>query len=271
MPSIFAERPMMGLDTMSASNLAADEARVRYFYEQLQRGRFHLAFQPVRSIADTQCSLYHEGLLRSEGEPLGFNPFALLERRHAMRRLDHFVLDAVIGLLQANPTLTLGCNVSAQSARIDYHWELILQRLADADLAARLVIEITESSAPCGHDQAVEFVNQLRSTGCHVAIDDFGAGFATLAFIQDAQPDIIKIDKGYVQRARRSALHARTLRHLVGLCNTLAAHVVVEGIETADDLAISRDCEAQWGQGFLFARPQKVIEGLSRPCVLKTG
>lgn len=269
MPSMFAARPLLDLDAICAATVSSDEARVRYVYEQLQRGRFYLAFQPVRAAADTARTLYQEGLLRSDGEPLGFNPFAVLERRHSMRRLDRCVVEAVISLLARHPTLTLGCNVSAQSATLDYHWEQVLQRLADSGIASRLVIEITESSAPISHDQAVEFVHQLRSTGCHVAIDDFGSGFGTLAFIQQAQPDIIKIDQGYVQRARRSSLHAKTLRHLVGLCNTLAAHVVVEGIETADDLAISRECEAQWVQGFLFARAQKLLDGLDRPCVLQ--
>ncbi|UQY37228.1 EAL domain-containing protein [Pseudomonas fulva] len=266
---MFAARPLPDLDAICAATVSSDEARVRYVYEQLQRGRFHLAFQPVRAAADTARTLYQEGLLRSDGEPLGFNPFAVLERRHSMRRLDRCVVEAIISLLARHPTLTLGCNVSAQSATLDYHWEQVLQRLADSGIASRLVIEITESSAPISHDQAVEFVHQLRSTGCHVAIDDFGSGFGTLAFIQQAQPDIIKIDQGYVQRARRSSLHAKTLRHLVGLCNTLAAHVVVEGIETADDLAISRECEAQWVQGFLFARAQKLLDGLDRPCVLQ--
>lgn len=269
MPSMFAAHPLLNLDGLCVATAAADEVRVRHFYQQLQRGRFHLAFQPVRAAADTERTLYQEGLLRSDGEPLGFNPFAVLERRHSMRRLDHCVVEAVIDLLQGHPALTLGCNVSAQSATLDYHWEQVLQRLADSGIASRLVIEITESSAPISHDQAVEFVHQLRSTGCHVAIDDFGSGFGTLAFIQQAQPDIIKIDQGYVQRARRSSLHAKTLRHLVGLCNSLAAHVVVEGIETAADLAISRQCEAQWVQGFLFARAQKLIPGLATPCVLQ--
>ncbi|WP_073265158.1 EAL domain-containing protein [Pseudomonas punonensis] len=261
---------MLNLDAISAATSSSDEARVRHFYEQLQLGRFHLAFQSVKAAADPQRSLYQEGLLRSNGEPLGFNPFAVLERKHAIRRLDRCVVDAIIALLQSYPNLTLGCNVSAQSTSLDYYWEQVLQRLADSEVASRLVIEITESSAPNSHDQAVEFVHQLRSTGCHVAIDDFGSGFGTLAFIQHAQPDIIKIDQGYVQRARRSSLHAKTLRHLVGLCNTLAPHVVVEGVETADDLAMGLDCEAQWVQGFLFSRAQRLIDGLDTPCVLKT-
>lgn len=267
---MFAARPTISLDAISEATVSSDEARVRHFYEQLQGGRFHLAFQPVKAAADPERALYQEGLLRSDGEPLGFNPFAVLERKQSMRRLDRCVVDAIIDLLASHPTLTLGCNVSAQSARLDYHWEQVLQRLADSEIASRLLIEITESSAPISHDQAVEFVHQLRSTGCHVAIDDFGSGFGTLAFIQQAQPDIIKIDQGYVQRARRSSQHAKTLRHLIGLCNTLAAHVVVEGIETVDDLAISRECEAQWVQGFLFARAQKLIDGLDAPCVLRT-
>lgn len=270
MPSMFTASPMISLDAISDATAASDDARARHFYEQLQGGGFHLAFQPIRACADTGSVLYLEGLLRSVGEPLGFNPFAVLERKRSMRRLDRGVVDAVIDVLQRHPAMTLGCNISAQSATLDYHWEQVIQRLAESDIAARLVIEITESSAPASHDQAVEFVHQLRSTGCHVAIDDFGSGFGTLAFIEQAQPDIIKIDQGYVQRARRSSLHAKRLRHLIGLCNTLATHVVVEGVETMDDLAISREYGAPWVQGFLFGRAQKLIDGLDAPCVVKT-
>ncbi|UCJ14740.1 EAL domain-containing protein [Pseudomonas sp. MM211] len=260
---------MIRLAQMSAAVASSDEARARYFYGQLQQGRFHLAFQPVVAPANAQRTLYHEGLLRSSGEALDFNPFAVLERLQSIRQLDCCVANSVIALLQSHPSLTLGCNISAQSARLDSHWERVLQQLADdANLARRLVIEITESSAQPSHEQAIEFVHQLRSTGCHVAIDDFGSGFATLTFIQQGQPDLIKIDQGYIRRARQSSLHGKTLKHLIGLCSTLAAHVVVEGIETTEDLEIAQECDAQWVQGFLFARPQALIDGLEEPCVI---
>lgn len=252
-----------------AAVASTDEARARHFYGQLRQGLFHLAFQPVVSLANAQRVLYHEGLLRSTGEPLGFNPFAVLERLQSIRQLDRCVVSRVIALLQRHPRMTLGCNISAQSTRLDPHWERVLQQLADdADLARRLVIEITESSAQPSHEKAIEFVHQLRSTGCHVAIDDFGSGFATLTFIQQGQPDLIKIDQGYIRRARQSPLHVKTLKHLIGLCSTLAAHVVVEGIETVEDLAIAQECDAQWVQGFLFARPKALIDGLEEPCVI---
>lgn len=255
---------------MSAVVAPTDEAQARYFYGQLEQGRFHLAFQPVVAPANAQRTLYHEGLLRCTGEALGFNPFAVLERLQSIRQLDCGVVSSVIALLQRHPTMTLGCNISAQSARLDSEWERVMQQLADnANVARRLVVEITESSAQPSHEQAVEFVHQLRSTGCHVAIDDFGSGFATLTFIQQGQPDLIKIDQGYIRRARQSSLHGKTLRHLVALCSTLAAHVIVEGIETAEDLAIAQECEAQWVQGFLFARPQALIDGLDEPCVIR--
>ena len=240
-----------------------DLQRAHLFYDELQRGHFCLAFQPVVAAREPERVLYRESLLRHESGGLGFNPFPLLERLHVIRPLDHRVLNVMIDLLQSHPELTLGCNISALSTVSDPDWESTLETLnADPCVARRLTVEITESSVPPCHNSAVELVTHLRNSGCQVAVDDFGSGFGTLAFILQSQPDIIKIDQSYIQRARENTQGERTLVHLLELCKTLAPCVIVEGIETEADLQLAQDIGSEWLQGYLFGRPSFALADL---------
>lgn len=166
--------------------------------------------------------------------------------------------------------LRLGCNISAQSAIVDPFWSATLAQLRDAPaVAARLVIEITESATPPSTEAAIEFVLCLRELGCRVAVDDFGAGLGTLEFIRQSLPDMVKIDQGYLQRARSEPNSVQTLKHLVQLCKTLAPCVIIEGIESEADRALATACGGEWGQGYLFGRPR--LDRLGAPCRLRGG
>ncbi|WP_460126309.1 EAL domain-containing protein [Pseudomonas sp. S2_C03] len=244
--------------------------RVKNFYNELAQGKLVLAFQPVVWMPDSDRVLYQEGLLRhidASGE--GVYPLVMLEQLQSMRELDRSVVGCVIDRLLHDEHLRLGCNISAQSAIIDPFWHSILARLRETpSVAARLVIEITESATPPSTSAAIEFVLCLRELGCRVAIDDFGAGLGTLEFIRKTRPDIVKIDQGYLQRARLDTNNAQTLGHLVQLCKTLAPCVVIEGIETEADRALATACGSEWGQGYLFGRPR--IDALGERCQLQS-
>lgn len=242
---------------------------VNDFYLQLSRGRLVLAFQPVIWLPDSSRVLYQEGLLRHvDARGDGVYPFAMLEKHQLMRELDRSVVHSVIECLLKDPLLRLGCNISAQSAIIDGFWHDLLRRLGDEpSVASRLVIEITESATPPSTQAAIEFVLCLRELGCRVAIDDFGSGLGTLEFIRRTRPDIVKIDQGYLRRARGELNSAQTLSHLVQLCKTLAPCVIIEGIETVADHGLASACGGEWGQGYLFGRPQ--VDRLGQPCRLQ--
>ncbi len=241
---------------------------VRWFYEELAQGHFFLAFQPIMSV-ESHTNLYYEGLLRHCDGPMRLNPFPVLEERNCIRALDHCVVSSVLDQLRKYPAMRLGCNISAQSAVLDERWSCIVSQLrAEPGLAERLVIEITES-ASLNHGAAAEFVIRMRSLGCMLAVDDFGSGFSTLEFIRTASPDIIKIDKGYLQRARTRDVAGEAFRHLVGLCKTLAPHVIAEGVEFEGDTGRLIDCAATWMQGFLVGRPQRLLPGALTECVIE--
>ncbi|HHM0676132.1 EAL domain-containing protein [Pseudomonas aeruginosa] len=271
--------PLPGVQHTTVWRLSYDRdmSFAEHFYRELSRQHFALAFQPIVSLDDPQHTLYEEGLLRFIGNsaqdetPMGFDAIGTLERLGLIRRLDRSVVLNVLDLLRQNPHLKLGCNISAQSATIDAWWNSILELLAmHPDLGPRLTLEITESSSLSNVHATVEFVQRLQHLGCRMAIDDFGSGFATLDFVRRAQPDIIKVDPGFLRRAHEGQSSSETLTHLVKLCTTLTQQVIIEGIENERDLALARKIGVTWAQGNLFSGPRITPDWSKAPLPIRS-
>jgi len=234
---------------------ATDMAIAAAALAALEDGDLRLDYQPICHTDDMTNVLYHEALLRKvvghEYEyPGAFIP--ALERTGLVRRIDQWVVEAVINRLHAHPDIRLGCNISAFSAVIDGWWASILAKLRAApDVASRLTIEITETAPLSALDAATHFVQTLQSIGCHVALDDVGVGYSNIETLVALRPDVVKIDAVYVRRARSVATGQHCLTHLVGLASSCASRVVIEGIESERDLDAARSSGAAWVQGYL--------------------
>jgi EAL domain-containing protein (putative c-di-GMP-specific phosphodiesterase class I)/CheY-like chemotaxis protein len=121
--------------------------------------------------------------------------------------------------------------------------------------ASRLVLEITEHEAVEDYEHLVEALVPLRSLGARIAIDDAGAGFASLRHTLRIAPDIVKMDLSLTRgidadRAKRALASA-----LVSFADDMDMHMVAEGIETAEELATLRELGVPHGQGFYLAEP----------------
>lgn len=219
-----------------------------------------LAWQPICHADDASGILYHECLIRLvDADGNGRSPedvVASLERLGLIRALDQFVVTSVIDELERQPDIRLAANISAQSAVSDGWWRQIERRLAaDRSVAQRLVIEITESAAiPC-IASAVAFVARMRALGCLIALDDFGAGFASVRQLLALAPDIAKIDRLFVGRVAISRQARAAFEHLVGLAQAVAPIVIVEGIETAEQSGLALAAGAVWQQGYHHGQP----------------
>lgn len=133
----------------------------------------------------------------------------------------------------------------------------------DDESLARLVLEITESSAVEGYEELREQLAPFRARGLRVAIDDAGAGYASLHHIVELAPDIIKVDRSLISgiasdKARRSAVGA-----VVTLASDLDALTVAEGLEDPADLDTVREIGVTCGQGYLLGRPLPGAAGLA--------
>ncbi|MBP1852609.1 EAL domain-containing protein [Rhizobium halophytocola] len=127
----------------------------------------------------------------------------------------------------------------------------------------RMVIEITEAMLLHDNPQVHAVLEQLKDLGCRIALDDFGTGYSSLSYLNRFPVDIIKIDQSFIRSLTEGETGKRKRSRLLAEGITEIAHkmgcsVVAEGIETGAQWEIVRDFGCDYGQGYLFARPQRV-------------
>lgn len=128
----------------------------------------------------------------------------------------------------------------------------------------RLVLEVTEHVRIDTYDQLLASLLTLRNAGVRVAVDDAGAGYASLTHVLNLRPDIVKLDRSLVanvqaDRARRTLITALTL-----LAMDIGATVTAEGVETAAELETLSDLGVDHAQGYLIGRPTVDIQAWAR-------
>jgi EAL domain-containing protein (putative c-di-GMP-specific phosphodiesterase class I) len=109
---------------------------------------------------------------------------------------------------------------------------------------------------PLSHfEQCHGVLAEIRARGILLAVDDLGAGYSNLKYIEELNPQVVKLDRQLVAGVRRNSRQEKLVRSIIRLCHDMDAKVVAEGIETLDELAAARDAGADYCQGYLLARP----------------
>lgn len=154
------------------------------------------------------------------------------------------------------PLKRLGLSINVLPADISRdgydRWLLDEIRVAGID-PRRITAEITESALLVDQDHVIERLTRLREAGIRIAVDDFGTGYASLAYLISLPLDAIKIDRGLVTDIVGGERDRIVVKALIVLARELGLSVVVEGVETTGQLLLL----AEWGcdlyQGFLGA------------------
>lgn len=233
----------------------ADMARAAVAFGALMSGEAAFAEQAIVSPAEIGLELYRERLIRVRDEEARLIPahdlLASIERLRLTRAFDYLVVQATLAELRARPKAVLGCNISALSALDDDWWHQFVAEMADRpDIARRLVVEVTETAQLPDAESACRFIAALQACGCRVAIDDFGTGASSIAFVSCSGVDIIKLDGSFIRGCHTKPSSQALLGHLLSLVTHFASAIVVEGIETEQELGCARATGAHWVQGF---------------------
>lgn len=117
----------------------------------------------------------------------------------------------------------------------------------------RVVIEVTEDSFAGSMQRLGEIVNIYRSAGCRIAIDDTGTGFNSADRIAELNPDILKVDIHLMKRSASHSGYLAVLRSYSVLAEQIGASLLIEGVETEDDLQRAIQLGARYVQGYLFS------------------
>ena len=99
-------------------------------------------------------------------------------------------------------------------------------------------------------------VETYRSLGFTTALDDFGAGYAGLGLLAQLQPDIIKLDMALIRDIHTSRATQAIIAGIMHLAQALDIHILAEGVETQEELAVLRAAGVSLFQGYLFAKPE---------------
>jgi EAL domain-containing protein (putative c-di-GMP-specific phosphodiesterase class I) len=230
----------------------------------LAAGGPDIVFQPIVDLRDGRV-VGVEALARFHVEPKRGPDFWFDEAWKAGLGLDLELAALVAALRSADPLLAGGLRVSVNlspEAVVSTEFLEFLPTLR----TNLLLVEITEHAQVDDYDALAEPVGKLRELGGKLAVDDVGAGFASLQHILRLAPDEIKLDVGLtrgidVDRARRALALG-----LVSFAAELGCSVVAEGIESREELDALRSLGISLGQGYFLGRPAALGEvDLSRP------
>lgn len=218
----------------------------------LKADLFKLAFQPIIS-AQTGQIILHEALLRMADEQsneliAAQHLMPVSERLGLVRLIDRSVTQMIVNTLHQYPDAHLAMNVSATTATDPRWYNQLLEIIGEnSSVAHRLTVEITETVALSDIEATRYFVENLRSSGCKVAIDDFGVGYTSFRNLRDLQVDMIKLDGSFCNNLRGNAENEYFVRSLIDMGKKFKLKTVAEWIEQEDDANLL----AEWGIDYL--------------------
>jgi diguanylate cyclase (GGDEF)-like protein len=249
----------------------ARAARRRFSIEtELRRavegGDLHLAFQPVIDLG-TGAVAGFEALARwdhpSRGaiSPTEFIPVA--EESGLIVPLGRWAIEAALETLAAwgrasgaALPATMAVNLSAVQIGRDDVAAQVESALSRSGVAGpRLTLELTESAIIQDPARAAKVLEELKGHDVRVAMDDFGTGYTSLAYLQRLPIDLLKIDRSFVSGMLADADSVAIVRAVLSLANALGMATTAEGIDSPGTAAALTEMGCCYGQGFHFARP----------------
>jgi EAL domain-containing protein (putative c-di-GMP-specific phosphodiesterase class I) len=179
--------------------------------------------------------------------------FAAARELGAAQGLERMVLSKAVATLL--PLLPAGCALGLNATPTGVLHLAQHPAAADFPGLAQLVLEITEHDAVENYEELRDCLRPLRDRGLRIAIDDAGAGYASLHHIIELEPDMLKIDRSIIDGLAGDRSRRGVVRSFVGLAQDIGALVCAEGVEQLDDLTAAIELGVHAAQGYLIARP----------------
>lgn len=259
--------------------------------DALGNDRFMLAFQPIiplngleeeQELRSDDPDLWLRQLQRNPGQPAMFevllrlrdtqgdliSPHAFLpsaERFNMMPDIDRWVVDRALRVarsaVSAPRKVVLTINLSADSLGSDGFAGFVITKLVEHNVSPdSLIFEITESRAIDDVAGVQRTLHDLRQHGCRIAVDDFGTGFSTFAYLKQLEADILKLDGSLTQGLPDDPLDRTIVAALTSIAETAGKQTIAEFVEDARVLMSLYECGIDYAQGNALGTPQIKLE-----------
>ncbi len=258
---------------LGKADMQADMSWATQVRDMLEHDRFKLVYQPIIST-DSGEVLDYEVLVRmvcDDGQiimPGGFMPAA--ERFGLIHSVDRWIVRRAIqelaGLHNNGQHVSFSINLSGKAFEDESLLPLIQALLEDSGLDPTWVtFEITETAAIANLAAAEAFISALKDIGCQFALDDFGSGFSSFAYLKHLPVDKLKIDGAFVKGMAHSAVDQAMVESMNQVAHALGKLTVAECVENGETLKILRDMGVDRAQGNYIGQPDALPVGVIRP------
>ena len=253
--------------------MAADMDWAAQVREMLEHDRVQLVYQPSVSTTDGTV-LDYEVLVRmicDDGQiilPGGFMPAA--ERFGLIHSVDRWNVNRAIrqlaSLHEHGHRASFTINLSGKAFEDSTLLPLIQKSLDDTGLDPTWVtFEITETAAIANLSAAEEFISALKDIGCQFALDDFGCGFSSFAYLKHLPVDKLKIDGSFVKGMAHSSVDQALVESMNQVAHALGKLTVAECVENEETMRLLKDMGIDLAQGNYLGRPGDVPVSLIQP------
>jgi diguanylate cyclase (GGDEF)-like protein/PAS domain S-box-containing protein len=257
-------------DQKDIIGLYDDIGWTRRIKQALEDDMFVIACQPIKNPQGE--TKHHEILLRMQDEegniimPSGFIPPA--ERFGLMPSIDRWVIHHAVLLLKYASKFTpeLSVNLSASSFRDESIIDYITEKIEENNIeASRLTFEITETIAMSDLSMTAHNLQKLQALGCYTSLDDFGAGYASYAYLKDLPVHFVKIDGSFITGLATNKLNQEIVQSMHNIAHIMGKKTVAEFVETAEAARILTDMGVDYLQGHYIGKPQITSFELDQP------
>lgn len=233
----------------------------------IERDEFEVLYQPqvdaaTGAVFGFECLARWRHPRHGQISPGTFVPLA--EQSGAISDLTRFVTGRAcstwasahrVNGADSQRSLQIGINISERDLRTDQFVDWLSVALESGSMPPdRLEVELTENILFGRLEHALPRLNRLKDLGVKLAVDDFGAGFATLRQIAEFPIDTIKIDRSFIRDVDTNHEHTAVIAGIVEIANRLGVATVAEGVETREQLAALRALGCGAIQGWYFSR-----------------
>ena len=241
------------------------------FPSAIENEEFKVFYQPKTQLnnyqlagAEALCRWFRNGKVISPGE---FIP--VLEGSKAICTLDFYMLDHVCrdirrSLDEGREAVKVSVNLSRLHLGDEDLLDSILRIIDKYKVPHHFIeIELTETTTDVDYEELKKIVYGLREQDISTSVDDFGVGYSSLNLIREMPWNVLKIDKSFLptqEEENNDPSKVKMLRHIITMSQDLGLECIVEGVETAEQVKLLKDCKCYLAQGFYFDRPLPVKE-----------
>lgn len=235
------------------------------FFDAIDKEEFLVFYQPKVNLndytisgAEALCRWKHNGELVP---PFRFIP--ILEQSHNICVLDFYMLEHVCMDMRkwiddGLPKIKVSVNLSRMHLGDEKLAERIMGIIDKYGIPHECIeIELTETTTDVDFKELKKVVSSLHELGISTSVDDFGVGYSSLNLIRDLPWNVLKIDKSFLPEERDENNNAKRvmLKYVISMAQELGLECIVEGVESAEQVELLKECSCYRAQGYFFDKP----------------